>query len=526
MEVIDNYCGVWYNIFRVWLWEDKFNWSRIVFPETFQGKPYMKNLMATVIVVYLVLMAGAVTLAVLPDIKAGGSDGPVNIAQSENLLVTVQLDREGDSAFVDWWVAANTPFGWYSYNPGVNSWISGFHVAHQGPLIDLSPREIVNISGLPLGTYSVYFGVDMIRNGTLDMSQANYDSVAVEISENAPDDPEEYIPAAPDPAYDYFTWTLPTGASSVRLSLPAYIDNFLLSSEGGIGGYGIHAGGHIEGLDHVWIELIKGVPFKSWADGTITDIRWNNGEYHIYIDYGDNLEGIHMEVETPYVSVGDHVTRGQVIGLGGSFGGECSSAELTLIDRGRTDGPTPWGGGANVSPFDYLRPADKQLLVDTYKEKVIDPYVASGTRAWGFQPEQPYLTNNIFIHDGNEGKLTGSWYLTSAEFAVGYPNDYFFFMEASNPYYTGNVVKAQDRDLMGGDHTIREGTFEVDYAAGRVKMINPDSWPEKTYYGIFQIDESNDQAVLKIEYQEGSYPSSFSSNALYYIEKGKQGLTN
>lgn len=53
------------------------------------------------------------------------------------------------------------------------------------------------------------------------------------------------------------------GASSLRLSLPAGIDDFLFGEHGGIGGYGLHAGGHIEGLDHVWIELRPVTPVKT-----------------------------------------------------------------------------------------------------------------------------------------------------------------------------------------------------------------------------------------------------------------------
>ncbi len=130
------------------------------------------------------------TLAVSPDIKAGGSDGPVSIAQSQDLSVTVQLDREGDYGIADWWAVANTPSGWFSYSPGPLYWIPGFYVAYQGPLLDLAPREIVNISGLPVGTYSVYFGVDMVMNGALDYGQAYYDSVVVEVNEDedGPDD--------------------------------------------------------------------------------------------------------------------------------------------------------------------------------------------------------------------------------------------------------------------------------------------------------------------------------------------------
>jgi len=189
--------------------------------------------------------------------------------------------------------------------------------------------------------------------------------------------PEDYVPAAPDPEFDNFTWTLPTGASPLRLSLPADIDDFLFDENGGIGGYGLHAGGHIEGLDHVWIELKPGTPVRSWADGVVTDVRLSGdieeGEYHITIDYGYNLVGTHMEIMTPYVEVGDYVSRGQEVGMGMSFNPQQSSAEFSLVDRGMTDGLPAWDGGVSVSPFDYLRDSDKRALVEAYKKNVIAP---------------------------------------------------------------------------------------------------------------------------------------------------------
>ncbi len=58
--------------------------------------------------------------------------------------------------------------------------------------------------------------------------------------------------------------------------------------------------------------------------------------------------------------------------------------------------------------------------------------------------------------------------------------------------------------------------FEVDYENGRLE-ITP-RYGER-YFGIFEIDESDQRATLKIEYQVGSYPETFSSNALTYIER-------
>jgi len=336
--------------------------------------------------------------------------------------------------------------------------------------------------------------------------------------------PAEILPALPDPETDNFTCTLPTGASPLRLSLPADIEDIFYSEKTGVGGFGLHSGGHIEGLDHVWIELRPGTPVRSWADGVVEDVRLSGdvdaGEYHITINYGQNLIGIHMEIETPYVKKGDQVKRGQEVGTGMSYDPEQASAELSLIDLGRTDGVRAWNKGVYVSPYDYLEGSDKKRLVEAYKKYVIEPYQEKGSREGlfdKFRPYQPYLTNKLFLHEGNKGKLSGAWYCLSSKWEQGYPNDILTFIEADNPYYKGNVVlAADDRDEGRRPDWSIEGTFEVDYEKGQVKIINYDG---TVYYGIFEIDEGEERAKLKIEYQKGSYPAGFSSNALIYIER-------
>jgi hypothetical protein len=117
-----------------------------------------------------------------PDIKANDSDGPITLSQNNPLSITVKFDpgsHSGENA--DWWVVAMTPFGWYHYDVPGDSWKPGLVVTHRGPLFDLSTMEVLNHSGLPIGSYTFYFGVDMNMNGSVDMEKAHYDSVGVNI---------------------------------------------------------------------------------------------------------------------------------------------------------------------------------------------------------------------------------------------------------------------------------------------------------------------------------------------------------
>jgi len=119
----------------------------------------------------------------LPDIKANGSDGPLTITKGTNLIVTVALDpgkQVGLSA--DWWVMALNPFGKYWYTPN-DGWIESNSPirAYGGALLNLSSYEVLNTAELSSGSYSFYFGVDLLMNGFLDYADLYYDSVQVTI---------------------------------------------------------------------------------------------------------------------------------------------------------------------------------------------------------------------------------------------------------------------------------------------------------------------------------------------------------
>jgi len=320
----------------------------------------------------------------------------------------------------------------------------------------------------------------------------------------------------PDPITWNMTSKLPPGASPVRLSMPVPIDSLYGRQWVGIGGMGLHAGGHIEGLDHVWIESTTAEPVNSWGNGTVLWIEYSgdieNGEYHIGIDLGRNLTGVHMEVATPLVEVGDYVERGEPVGYGMVFFDGLQSAEYALVDRGRTDGIYNGGQGVLVSPFDYLVESERIALAEAYIENIIEPYMSSGKVNGMFEPAQPYFTNRLVIH--REGRLHGEWLLVSQNWSSGHPNDLMTIIEAENPYYKGALIRGMDDESEGGvSYWNIKSDLQIDYENGRLWFT---SWTGKKTYGIFQVDESGGRAVLVIEYQTGGYPTGFSENALTY----------
>jgi hypothetical protein len=120
----------------------------------------------------------------VPDIKGNNTDGPIDIGTDDTLVLTLglspgALNLSGDNA--DWWVAADTPFGWYFYGGPGQSWRSALSFAYQGPVFALVPTQLLNTGGLLAGTYNFYFGLDMNMNASLDAEQLFYDSVRVTV---------------------------------------------------------------------------------------------------------------------------------------------------------------------------------------------------------------------------------------------------------------------------------------------------------------------------------------------------------
>jgi hypothetical protein len=123
-----------------------------------------------------------------PDIKANGSDAAITISKGDPLSITVELfarTAAGDDG--DWWLVVRTPFpapnDWFYFDMPSRSWMPGRSPTRQGTVFNIyPPRTVPNTSGFALGTYTFYFGVDMVMNGVINLSEAFYDSVRVIIN--------------------------------------------------------------------------------------------------------------------------------------------------------------------------------------------------------------------------------------------------------------------------------------------------------------------------------------------------------
>ena len=122
---------------------------------------------------FTVEQAGVTTVdGPVPDIKANGSEGPFVISQGYPLFVTISLDAgtySGKDA--DCWIYVISPSGtyWYTINTGWQSSNTPIRV-YGGPLFNLPPTTILNMSTLPIGGYSFSFEIDdnmdNVKDGT------------------------------------------------------------------------------------------------------------------------------------------------------------------------------------------------------------------------------------------------------------------------------------------------------------------------------------------------------------------------
>ena len=90
-----------------------------------------------------------VSNTLVPNIKANGSDSPVELLEGEHLGVTIDLNpgiRSSENA--DWWIAADTSFGWYYLDASTMSWLymgdsfTEFPATYQGALSELRSYNI------------------------------------------------------------------------------------------------------------------------------------------------------------------------------------------------------------------------------------------------------------------------------------------------------------------------------------------------------------------------------------------------
>ncbi len=134
-------------------------------------------------IVALALMGAAATVTAAPqaDIKANDSDAAIGVPRGAPLSLKISFTPETlGNTVLDWWLVKDDRTEFSSWAPN-GTWVSGLTPSYQGPAMLLPLTQIYSSNDLPVGSYTFYFGVDSIANGSLDIGSAVYDSVAVDV---------------------------------------------------------------------------------------------------------------------------------------------------------------------------------------------------------------------------------------------------------------------------------------------------------------------------------------------------------
>ncbi len=254
----------------------------------------MRKFITAAVVISLVFVITSKALAISPDIKANGSDGSINLGIGDNLSVSISLTAGGSLGVdCDWWVAVDTPFGWYHYDLS-SGWMPGLFVTHQGPLSDLGTVTVLNMPGLPAGTYTFYFAVDTNRNGSLDIDSLYYNSVVV------------YVTSPPEGNISMITPYV--NESDIRS-----IGLFYYSSHQGVD---FQPTGNLKPFQAVSSGVVKNIQLiqinTNW--GVEFEIEYNSTYSVLYVFEPMTATDGQIQLTNISVSVGQAVSQGDIIG--------------------------------------------------------------------------------------------------------------------------------------------------------------------------------------------------------------------
>ena len=294
---------------------------------------------------------------------------------------------------------------------------------------------------------------------------------------------------------------------------------------GGISPFGMHDGDHPEGLDHIWVYCTSAdTPAKAPADGDVFQISGGPGEWMVIIQHSERFQSEFYLLDSILVQEGDHVTKGQTIGYPISVETWVPTYffDYWLVDMSRNDGVWAMPDvqmGSRVSPYEYLESSVKEAIENAYRENMYNVYKNQRIKVGVFNPYEPNLTNEIFLHKGNEGTPVGVWISLERKWEKDGVPDMVTILNVNNEFYSGYRFIFYD-GWIGGES--KSGSCEINNETGEITFHADFPEPQvTTYYGIFEVTE-DDRASLRLEYREGSRPSSFSDAVLNFVVRSQR----
>jgi len=312
----------------------------------------------------------------------------------------------------------------------------------------------------------------------------------------------------------------PTEGEMINFRYPIDLDDIDYEG-GGIGPFGMHAGDHSEGLDHIWVYCKSAqTPARATADGVVEYISGGPGKWQVIVKHSERFKSEYYLLNEVLVQENQEVTKGDTIGypIPVETWVHTHFFDYWLMDMSKNGGVWVYPDeqmGSRVSLYEYLEPEWKEAIENAYLENMYNPYRYEGKKVGVFNPYEPDLTNEIFVHRGNEGTPVGVW-ISFEEKKEGIPS-IVTILKVDNEFYSGY------RFIFNlGEGQTREGSCEINNETGEITFDVEFPEPEATtYYGIFEVTEGQ-RDLLRLEYSEGSRPSGFSDNALNFVIRSQR----
>ncbi len=117
------------------------------------------------------------------DLHINGSANSITVNPTDNIRLTLSLDPGSyNNNEVDWWFALSTPSGLKYYDLNTGTFKFGLTCTYQGPLFKIYNFDLIQKMNLSEGRNVIYFGIDLIKNGVLDLNSLFYDYIEISVS--------------------------------------------------------------------------------------------------------------------------------------------------------------------------------------------------------------------------------------------------------------------------------------------------------------------------------------------------------
>jgi len=346
--------------------------------------------------------------------------------------------------------------------------------------------------------------------------------------------PEGMGPPPENPPEETVPWIFedPRLNRTAQISLPIKLEDLPKDPHiGGITTWGFHGGNHPEGFDHTGFAAEKEIPVYAPDDGVVAYVEEDHeeNEFKVVIFHNYTIASWFDHLSKFFANEHDAVEKGQLIGYTKSYM-TFSTFDWALIDFNNDTGPLftlycEYKNGSFVPPFGYLNETELEAVLQYFNTTMLQPFL-NGEVVPGMNKAEHNLVNPVFLKPIDENDISGVWVYQGYWEKGGYPELLVFIHK--NTTYFGEVYHAVYADWAG---PVKFDAWEANYTINtsvtphRIKITfdytgpNPPPTEIGPIYGIFELSTYENRLMLKIEFSNDTYPSTFTENAAIYLNR-------